>query len=116
VTYGIQQRDISEGRWPDGGPDRFFMTRPTPRAANQISDTPPVAPKILSAGVTTQGNFQITWSAEAGKQYRVQYRATLAGNSWVDLPTVQASAATASTLVPLDDQPQRFYRVLRLVP
>jgi hypothetical protein len=116
VTYSGQGSDISEGRWPDGGPDRFFMTRPTPRAANQISDTPPLAPKILSAGVTTQGGFQITWSAEAGKQYRVQYRATLAGNSWVDLPTVQASAPTASTLVPLDDQPQRFYRVLRLLP
>ena len=116
VAYAGQSVDVSEGRWPDGGPDRFFMTHPTPRAANQISDTPPVAPRIVSAGVSTKGTFLITWTAETGKQYRVQYRDTLAGDSWIDLPTVQANAATASSEVLLDLQPQRFYRILRLLP
>ncbi|MBL9167603.1 MAG: lamin tail domain-containing protein [Verrucomicrobiales bacterium] len=116
VQFGLQSDNISEGRWPDGGSDRFFMTRPTPRAANVISDTPPVAPRILSAGVTAQGTFQISWSAEVGKQYRVQYRDALAGGSWIDLPTVQATETTASTLLPVEQQPQRFYRVLRLLP
>ena len=39
----------------------------------------------------------------------------LAGGSWIDPPTVQGTETAASTLCPLDEQPKRFYRVLRLL-
>ncbi|PYK99901.1 MAG: hypothetical protein DME19_07015, partial [Verrucomicrobia bacterium] len=50
VTFGQQTNDISQGRWPDGNSGQFyFMTAPTPRAANTIgtaSNSPPVLAAI----------------------------------------------------------------------
>ncbi|MBE0545407.1 MAG: lamin tail domain-containing protein [Verrucomicrobia bacterium] len=45
VTFGPQTNDVSEGFWPDGGAERYFMTTPTPGAPNQIpghANQPPV--------------------------------------------------------------------------
>ncbi|HOW64014.1 MAG TPA: lamin tail domain-containing protein, partial [Verrucomicrobiota bacterium] len=37
VTFGPQTNNISQGRWPDGHPSSlFFMSSPTPRAANVV--------------------------------------------------------------------------------
>src|SRR5439155_9886737 len=50
VTFGQQTNDVSQGRWPDGNSGQFyFMTTPTPRAANSISagsNSPPVLAPI----------------------------------------------------------------------
>src|SRR4029077_18593131 len=42
VNYGAQSDDISEGRYPDGAVNRFFMPLPTPRTNNVIPNTAPV--------------------------------------------------------------------------
>ncbi|MDB6055526.1 MAG: CotH protein [Verrucomicrobiales bacterium] len=34
ITFGNQTNDVSQGRFPDGGSNIVFMTRPTPKAAN----------------------------------------------------------------------------------
>ena len=80
VNYGPQTDDVSEGRFPDGGPDRFFMPTPTPRTNNIIPNTPPVldpiSPKLVHFGQTVhftataadaEGAFQtLTFSLDPG--------------------------------------------------
>jgi hypothetical protein len=46
VTFGAQTTDISEGRFPNGAANRFFMPTPTPGAANIIPNTAPVLTTI----------------------------------------------------------------------
>lgn len=41
VSFGAQSPDISQGRFPDGSPDLYFMSSATPGAANRVPNTPP---------------------------------------------------------------------------
>jgi hypothetical protein len=49
ITFGEQTNDVSEGRFPDGAPHRYFMTALTPRTNNIVpglNNTPPVLEPI----------------------------------------------------------------------
>jgi len=49
ITFGEQTNDVSEGRFPDGAPHRYFMTTLTPRTNNIVpglNNTPPVLAAI----------------------------------------------------------------------
>jgi hypothetical protein len=48
LTFGRQTNNISEGRYADGATNRYWMTTPTPGAANVIAggNTPPVMDPI----------------------------------------------------------------------
>jgi hypothetical protein len=35
VTFGQQTNDVSQGRWPDGAANLYYMSTPTPRAPAQ---------------------------------------------------------------------------------
>jgi hypothetical protein len=55
VTFGAQTNDVSEGRYADGAVSRYFMTTPTPRAANVLGNgqnTPPVMTSIDDRVIT----------------------------------------------------------------
>jgi hypothetical protein len=56
VTFGAQTTDVSEGRFPDGAAAIDTLVAPTPRAANQLGNTPPqlnpIADRILLLGQT----------------------------------------------------------------
>ena len=41
VNYGIQSENVSQGRWPDGGDKLYYMSSPTPRAANGVGNSAP---------------------------------------------------------------------------
>lgn len=41
IDFGLQSIGVSQGRYPDGSPNIFFMV-PTPDAANMLSNSPPV--------------------------------------------------------------------------
>ena len=80
VAFGPQGSDISQGRFPDGGPNLNFMFTPTPGARNQLPNTPPtlaaVPPLVLAAGQslylpisatdTDQPPQQLTYTLAAG--------------------------------------------------
>ncbi|MEY2407836.1 MAG: hypothetical protein QOF48_506, partial [Verrucomicrobiota bacterium] len=72
VIFGRQTNNISEGRYADGAASRYFMTVPTPRAANAIvgGNTPPVlgpiADHTLRLGQTLAFTATAT-DAEAGQ-------------------------------------------------
>jgi len=81
ITFTNQTLDVSEGRYPDGATERYFMTNTTPRAANIVSgigdNTPPVIaaipPKYITVGqtltftatATDPEGHGITWSLVA---------------------------------------------------
>ncbi len=51
VTFGPQQTDVSQGRFPDGDATIYFMP-PTPRAPNRLPNTAPVLEPISNRVVT----------------------------------------------------------------
>jgi hypothetical protein len=80
-----------------------------------IPFTPPGDIEILNAGFNGSGDFVITWSAEPGISYRIQFKDNLSAAGWQDLSNVEAVSSTASVTDPLPTSPaQRFYRIQRL--
>ncbi len=65
----------------------------------------------------TANTYRLSWAAEAGRTYTVQYRDSLTSGAWQSLGQVTADSDTASytdTVPP--GQPQRFYRVTTRLP
>jgi hypothetical protein len=58
IIYGAQTAGVSEGRFPDGTTNRYFMPIPTPDAANVIPNNPPtltvISNKYVHLGQTVQ--------------------------------------------------------------
>src|SRR6266542_2466155 len=65
VTFDIQTNDVSQGRYPDGGPNGSFMPTPTPRGPNVVSldNTAPILGAIGNQSVH-QGQM-LTFTASA---------------------------------------------------
>jgi hypothetical protein len=73
--------------------------------------TPTIESIFVSNGMAT-----ITWTALAGRNYRLQYKDDLGESNWTDvLPDVPAEGATVSGTNSVEASSQRFYRVF-LVP
>jgi len=116
VTFGAQTNDLSQGRWPDGGANVYFMPTPTPRTANVISTNPPPEIRIMNADFNVDGDLVITWSAEAGKTYRAQFKDSLSQPQWSNLGDVVAVGPQAMLTDVTDGISQRFYRIQRVSP
>ena len=116
VAFAAQTNDVSEGRWPDGAANAFFMPAPTPGAANRIPNTPPPEAQVLSTMVNGDGDIVISWSAENARTYRVQYKDDLNASTWFDSSDVTASSPVASTTEVIGAGSQRFYRIQLLNP
>lgn len=52
VTFGPQETDVSQGRFPDGAANIYFMPTPTPRLPNVIPNSPPVLGAIADQELT----------------------------------------------------------------
>jgi hypothetical protein len=75
---------------------------------------PGVPPVIVSLNVTN-GVAAITWSAVAGKSYRLQFSEALPATNWNDLlPDITATDSRATATNSLDNAQVRFYRVFQL--
>jgi hypothetical protein len=110
VLFGAQTNNVSQGRWPDGNATLHFMPVPTPRAPNVIP-TGPAEIRIMGTSIAANGDLVITWSAEAGRTYRVQCKDDLNSIGWTDLADVIAAGPVASQTIPRSAAPQRFYRI-----
>jgi hypothetical protein len=74
-----------------------------------------VSPPVLQPLQLSNGVARLTWTASAGRAYRVQYKSALAATAWTDLlPDITATTSTASTTDASSGAPQRFYRILLL--
>jgi hypothetical protein len=63
VTYGLETNGISQGRFPDGATNLFFMPMPTPGAANVIPNNPPTLATIANKNIYLGQAVQFTASA-----------------------------------------------------
>ena len=105
--------DISGGRFPDGAAAFFSMTTPTPRTAN-VATAPEV--RVLSIIHESGASVTLHWTAEAGKNYRVEYKDELADESWTPFPDIVTAHSDMATAVDftIGSLPQRFYRIVLL--
>jgi len=114
VAFGSQTNDLSQGRWPDGGTNLYFMPTPTPRLPNTIPV--PTPPTLLGYRRLPGGQIEMTWGTSAGRTYQLEYKNVLNEANWSVLGSPTFSPGTA--LIFGDDfsaSPQRFYR-LGLLP
>jgi len=108
--------NVSQGRWPDGMTDLYFMPTPTPAASNVILSNPPPEIHIIAIQALTEERVAITWSSEAGRNYRLQYTDNVDDETWSDLPEVTAIADLTSMTNQVSGVLQRFYRVQAAAP
>ena len=72
LTFGPQEDDASDGRYPDGAPAPFVsMTTPTPGGPNVVPG--PEAPEAVSVEVTDQG-LVLEWAVHVGRTYQLEYK------------------------------------------
>jgi hypothetical protein len=74
----------------------------------------PSTPPVFTSFTRNDGNLLLSWSAEVGRRYQVQYNTALTQSNWINLGTILV--ATSSTLSTSDiiTGSQRFYRVVLL--
>jgi len=108
VPYGGGRADIRIVSPGDG--EAYVLSKSDGMIRKMVAALIP--PIILSARITN-GTLALTWQSISNHQYRVQYRSSLFGTNWTNLPgDVTATGATASkTDVPVGT---RFYRLIAL--
>ena len=110
VTFGLQTQDVSEGRFPDGSQNIAALPRSTPRTSNQT-----VPLQFLDVTITVDGPVILTWSAQPGKRYQIQYREDLVAGTWINLGS--EITADNETMITRDTQKsinRCFYRIVQL--
>ena len=63
ITFGLQDPDISYGRYPDANDDWCYLSEPTPGAPNQICRAP--RPTFSRAGGTFTGSFELELTSDS---------------------------------------------------
>ncbi len=105
ITFGPQSANVSEGRFPDGGPLVGSLSLPTPADPNALTT-------VLSATLDPAG-FHLTLQTTPGLRYQLQSSPDLV--TWTDSG---APATATSTTTPLTDAApvvnHRFYRIVTL--
>jgi hypothetical protein len=116
VTFGAQTNNVSQGRWPDGEGDHYFMTTPTPRAPNLWRGLTN-APSFTRVELQPGGDLALTWRSLAGRTYRLEFKDVLDAPAWTALDgDVLADGPRSTRVVPVPGFGigQRFYRVREL--
>ncbi len=123
-AYRLQYRDgLGDTNWHNLFPD-IIATGPRTTATNalgsatqrfyQVILAPPAAPPLIVTSVrVVQGSALITWNSVAGQRYRLQYKNSLSGTNWYDVPPdVVATGPTTTVTNALGGATQRYYRVI----
>ncbi len=83
------------------------------RLADLLNTIFAATPVGLTPVPVASGNFSFSWSASAGKTFRVQWKSQLTDITWNDLADV-AAAGSSAAYTNSAAQTQRFYRVVSL--
>jgi len=70
-----------------------------------------VAPSIISLHVS-DGYATLTWTSTPGFTYALQYKDSLEGTDWTELPPITAESDITTGGDPVGETPERFYRVV----
>jgi uncharacterized repeat protein (TIGR03803 family) len=95
------------GTTANGGADGYGMIF----RIGLTASPPPVFQTLTQTGAT----LGLTWSAVAGRTYQMSYKTNLNQDNWITLgSTLTATSITATLVVNIGPDPQRFYRVALL--
>jgi hypothetical protein len=112
VTFGQQTDNISQGRYPDGSVNLYFMPFPTPGAANLISE-PLTPPELMNVRVEPGGFLSFSFVTQQGHSYQVEYTEDLSAPEWLLLgPAYPGTGLPVMVTDPVGAGPCRFYRVV----
>ncbi len=107
VVFGMQEPDISQGRFPDGAMDIFSMPTPTPRQPNVLGGGGGPQIAVMNTG---GGNIQMTFPTTPGKTYRILYKNALTDPVWQQLGNPMVASGSSMTVNDsIAANPQRFY-------
>ena len=71
-----------------------------------------IVPEFLAV-ILTNSKLSLTWSAEDGGTYQLQYNSDLSSSNWTNLNSpLTATGATLNTTDSITNGPQRFYRLV----
>jgi hypothetical protein len=118
VTFGRQYADVSQGRWPNGAPEPFYLNATaTPGAANIIDPTNHPIVTIQSAIVGPAGQLTLGWTSLPGRVYRVLFKEQLSDPAWqiIEGVVVASSSMCTKTVTVAPGDGQRFLRVQLVV-
>jgi uncharacterized repeat protein (TIGR03803 family) len=75
----------------------------------------PIVPEFEAETLLPNSKLSLSWNAEAGSTYQLQYSSNLTSSNWLNLgSSVIAAGATLNATDLLTNSPQRFYRLLLL--
>ncbi len=78
---------------------------------DQVTYTPTAVTLVSSSA--SPGTFSLSWGANSGSTYQVQYKTNLAQTNWINAGgTILATNNTVSVSYPTQPDPKRFYRVV----
>ena len=88
-------------------------------ALGAVTNTGPlltvISPPLFQAIRVTNGAIILTWSANAGHSYQLQYQPNLSSTNWINLGSaIPATNNAIITSDPIGSNPQRFYRAVLL--
>jgi hypothetical protein len=113
IVFGPQTNNVSQGRYPDGAGQWYFMPTPTPRLPNMIPLPSP--PELLGLSLLGGGTVEFRIRTIPNRSYRIEYTEDLTTSVWV--PLGGDRVATGTELVLKDsmaEDPCRFYRAVLL--
>jgi hypothetical protein len=111
VRFGTQIQNVSQGLFPDGNTNGFYlMTNWTPRSANRIDTLP--QPNIEDLVLESNGTISFRFDTSPGRLYEVLFTEELSAPSWFSLVLLRATAATLRVTDDIVGVGQRFYRVV----
>jgi hypothetical protein len=119
VTFDLQVDDLSQGRYADGSPAFYFLTRPTPRGPNALPYLPTDdAPRLEPNSVQIVGDeIRFGWLSVVGRTYQLFYADDLTTPDWQALGP--ARTATVPVMQAVDNWGEfrhRFYRLVQSGP
>jgi hypothetical protein len=108
ITFGPQQEDVSEGRWPDGHGEPRLLWHPTPGQSNQVY-------VIATMERGPPGGVTLSSPARPGHVYALTRAHDLLAAAWQLTGIVTASSATV-TISDTNAIPggTRYYRLIEL--
>lgn len=111
VVFGPQSENVSQGLFPDGMTNSVYsMTNWTPRTANSLANR-----EVLRVIAFNGTSVTLQTDVIAGRSYAIEFKNSLADDTWQPLGDPRSSAGDTLTLTDTTAAPlQRFYRIKRL--
>ena len=108
VTHGPMRPDVSQGRYPDGGPNVCYMRPPSPGAPNDCEESDQI--QLWPPVWTPNGGLQLQWTGQAVLQGSPSLNP---GTEWQDMNVqVEEEAGYHRVIIPTDpNQPAMYFRL-----